>query len=829
MQVLATFWAAAHADIMACQEILNLIRDADWMRFRRHAIRVSSIEFNEEAAESFPSAHGIAFLCLHHRFGTTFTPNVRRIQWTVSSKTGALLMMPFISERLEDLQLDLQTWARETEELFLSLVHRTLTLKTLSVKSWNPPSNIADSFCRWIQTCFELEKAHLPRDWHTLAIINAFGCLPKLVEFGLEWTDRTYDDVDVKLPILVKEKDFPGLRRLGWSSNISRAKEFLQLTTLRLQGLTFDCWEQSDERELTEFLATTVQCCPELDSLCLSLGPITEAVDPEGENIPLSWKIFRPLLECRTLVELRIHHPSSCILSISDLEDMGAAWPKITELYLCPDPDIYPKYRGTPISSLAHAAAAFPQLRALGLYIDHLGPPKSAGDLFPECQFRRLRELDVGTSRVPNDDPIPVGLYLASLFAVGTRPSIRTGPSIVRVNDISDEDDDAWADDWRTAQRLAHLTLQTKEAISEVALDELWRDLEDIYPLLKLLIPFDSFYDEYRQDKFEHEETLYFLRDADWPRFRQYAARVKSIAYHEIAVNVSPPSKEGIALICLYLPYGNCLTPNVRKWWTLSYSATITPMMPFMSQCLEELKLKISLEATETEDLFLGLTHRTPNLKRLFIESEASPGDISSSLSRWIWTCLSLEKAHIPRRWQTSTIVTAFGSLPNLLKFGIHWNHSPLESTSVGKDMEVVEGHFQNLQRLGWFSDIKGAANLQQTTCFVESIEPDEGLELLELPVEMFRPLLSCSRLRQLRIHYPGPCILSTSDVEDMGAAWPNMEELVLCPDPDGSDQGTPISWLPCVAIAFPRIRLLGLHFDHLNPPGSAGDLLSEI
>lgn len=368
------------------------------------------------------------------------------------------------------------------------------------------------------------------------------------------------------------------------------------------------------------------------------------------------------------------------------------------------------------------------------------------------------------------------------------------------------------------------------------------------------------------------QETLYFLRDADWPRFRQYAARVKSIAYHEIAVKVSPPSKEGIALICLYYPYGNCLTPNVRKLrWTLSYSATITPMMPFMSQCLGELRLEIRLTSTETQDLFLGLTHRTLTLKRLSIESEASPEDISSSLSRWIRTCLDLEKAYIPRRWQTSTIVTAFGSLPNLLEFGIHWNHSPLENMSFGKDMEIIEGHFQNLQRLGWCSDIKEATDLlQQTSCrlrglsldcpgrpsesdmvtfitsiahrfpdldsfclnltgFVEAIEPDGAPELLELPVELLRPLLSCSRLRQLRIHYPGPCILSPSDLEEMGAAWPNMEELVLCPDPDGSDQGTPISALPCIATAFPRIRLLGLHFDHLNPPGSAGDLLPEI
>lgn len=186
MQVQATFWAAAHANIMAFQEILSLIRDADWMRFRRHAIRVASIEFDWETAKSSPSAQGIAFLCLHHRFGTAFTPNVRRIQWTVSSDNDGLLMMPFISERLEDLQLEIQLPSKQTTELFLSLVHRTLTLKSLGVTSWNSPSHIADSFSRWIKTCLELEKVHVPREWNTLAIVDAFGCLQKLVEFGIQ-------------------------------------------------------------------------------------------------------------------------------------------------------------------------------------------------------------------------------------------------------------------------------------------------------------------------------------------------------------------------------------------------------------------------------------------------------------------------------------------------------------------------------------------------------------------------------------------------------------------------------------------------------------------
>ncbi|KAG8915897.1 hypothetical protein FRC00_008438 [Tulasnella sp. 408] len=424
---------------------------------------------------------------------------------------------------------------------------------------------------------------------------------------------------------------------------------------------------------------------------------------------------------------------------------------------------------------------------------------------------------------------------------------------------------------------------------SEVALDELWRELEDIYPLLRLLIPFEDFFDEYGHDVLYEVDTLERLRTADWPRFRQYATRVKSIEYDENAAYPSHPSKEEIAFMCLHHPYGNCLAPNVRMLrWQLSGETTITRMIPFASQRLEDLRLEIQLDSTEPPDIFLGLAHRTPTLKRLSIKSKEPPHHMSYSLSRWIETCPGLEKVHIPRRWQISDVVIAFGSLPNLLEFGIHWNQSPAEDMVFGNDMEMAEGHFQNLRRLGWYSDIEEATDLLQQasrgfkglaldcpkgrrragvvafiataaqccpdldsfclnlTNFVDGMEPyevtnpidfnlDEDIEPYEDPelldLETFRPLLACKGLRELRIHSPGPCILSTSDLEEMGAAWPNMEELVLSPRPKDmvEDQGTPISMLPRVATAFPRIRLLGLYFDQSDPPDSAGDLLPEV
>ncbi|KAG8901793.1 hypothetical protein FRC01_009743, partial [Tulasnella sp. 417] len=404
----------------------------------------------------------------------------------------------------------------------------------------------------------------------------------------------------------------------------------------------------------------------------------------------------------------------------------------------------------------------------------------------------------------------------------------------------------------------------------DAALDELWRDLWDIYPVLKLLVPFESFYAKYNYGALEYQQASNLLPDVDWPRFQQYSTRVKSITFDESAVKIGPPSREGISFLILHHPYGNCLTPNLQNLrWTLSNSATITAMLPFISQRLEYLRMDIQLESMETQEVFFGLTHRTPALKRLSIESEASPSDISPSFSGWIRTCIGLEKAHIPRRWQTSSVVTAFGSLPNLVEFGLEWSLVPKEYMRHEMEMRLTEGSFRSLRRLGWSSNMDTAQDLlYQAPCrlqglaldcpwfqsqaeviafistaadrcpdldsfclnltnFVDGMEPDGDPELFDLGI--LRPLLACRRLRELCIHYPGRCILSTTDLEEMGAAWPNMEELVLCPDPNAGEHGTPISRLPLVATAFPRIRILGLYLDHSDPPSSAGDLLPEI
>ncbi|KAG8972757.1 hypothetical protein FRC05_009587 [Tulasnella sp. 425] len=430
------------------------IRDIDWSRFRQYSIHVKSITFNDKMETvNLPWREGTAFLCQHHPFGNCLTPRLRRLRWIIGIEQTAAPIMPFISNRLEELRLEIHLSQFETSDFFLALTHRTPTLKKLSVKSEVWPPSVASSFSGWIETCLGLEEVRIPQRWHTATVLSAFETLPKLSEFGIEWSkvpkDYKADVVNVK----ITERRFRSLRRLGWTSSITQATNLLQQTPSRLQGLTLHCWGKFSQAELVAFFTAAVQCCPDLDCICLNMADFLEHSKPDLFQDPLSWEIFRPLLACKTLLELSIYCSRPCILSTADIKEIGAAWPKMEKLRLCPDSDSV--CEGTPISRLTHIAAALPRLRFLGLPLYYLEPPSSTSDLFPESQLS-LKELDIGGSPVPGRNPLPVGLYLASLFAVGTRPLIKAGVSVI-LHDGAEE--------WEEVERLVHLMLEIKEAI----------------------------------------------------------------------------------------------------------------------------------------------------------------------------------------------------------------------------------------------------------------------------------------------------------------------------------------------------------------------------
>ncbi|KAG8997133.1 hypothetical protein FRB90_012573 [Tulasnella sp. 427] len=287
-------------------------------------------------------------------------------------------------------------------------------------------------------------------------------------------------------------------------------------------------------------------------------------------------------------------------------------------------------------------------------------------------------------------------------------------------------------------------------------------------------------------------------------------------------------------------------------------------MIPFTPTGLEKLKLTVELDFTGVEQLFLCLAHRTPALKKITIESEISPSQPFETFTDWIQTCTQIEEAYLPVLWHNSSVIRAFGSLPNLLEFGFPWKHLEIaDDGDLGWLNGATEGQFSSLRRLAWSSSIGQAIKvlhhiprrLQKLTLDCNDWSSHDELskfftalghsfpELYGICLnlernfrmeegvswEMVRTLLPFKGLTELRIHYWKSFVISVPEVEEMGVAWPAMRELVLCPDPSVAPKGgTSISSLPHFAKAFPYIRVLGLYLDSKGPTGFAGDLLSE-
>ncbi|KAG8997132.1 hypothetical protein FRB90_012572 [Tulasnella sp. 427] len=455
------------------------LSDGDWLKFNRYAARVRTLRFRELAI--VPSDEDLARLCLRHPFGTSFTPNIRRIDWEITHSESTFIM-PFISESLQEMRIGIKgiqqfDGDRTFSNLFLRLAHRTPRLTKLHIEDNDASATSPDAFVHplstWVQTCPKLEEIHIPRHWHTSDVVAVFQSLAHLIEFGFNWTDPATYVLEFGVQAVAEEGQFPSLRRLGWTSEIGQAEDLLKRSSKRgFQGLTFDCSDDLGQEEVMRFLDTIAKTCSSLRQLTLCLDDIML------EDVRLTLKVFRPLLACRALNELRVHSPYPFILSLSDIEGMGAAWPDMQELALCPDPEMaLDGGSGIPITSLSTFAASFPRLQVLGLFIDKEEPPGSAGDLLPEIQFRWLRELDVGLSWVPQNDSLRVGFYLASLFSASPRPSIKAGRSEAHLRSTFDLDD--WTGyEWEEVERIVHLTLDTKEAVVRKleGLQQAWRD-----------------------------------------------------------------------------------------------------------------------------------------------------------------------------------------------------------------------------------------------------------------------------------------------------------------------------------------------------------------
>ncbi|KAG8903364.1 hypothetical protein FRC01_009222 [Tulasnella sp. 417] len=394
-------------------------------------------------------------------------------------------------------------------------------------------------------------------------------------------------------------------------------------------------------------------------------------------------------------------------------------------------------------------------------------------------------------------------------------------------------------------------------AWSRIALDERWKSLPSIFPLLMLVAP-----REWILDPVDHRQNLMSsLAKADWGRFRKYSSRVRSVGVGH-AVKLDLPV-DSAALVHMF--HGQSpLLPNIKTVsWRFNQSKNCMSIVPFTGPQLENLFLEIDegVDHAGQSLLLQSLTDRMPTLKFLRLMSLGVAHHISTSLASLISSLPKLTHLELPPFFHTHEIVAATAQLPSLTNFSYSDSMDPTKNYhESGMCFEFISGSFTQLEILCFGSLPNRMGEILQSTDHVGRLRavllncpaynsPQEienvfatlasGARRLtqvhlaccpipelavssskdSLSIKNLRPLFACNQLRSFRLQAPHFTPLKDEDVVEMGKNWPAMCNLILCPAPLlNKDQGVGFDILPSFAQSFPSLRELRIFFGKEVP-----------
>ncbi|KIO32396.1 hypothetical protein M407DRAFT_18707 [Tulasnella calospora MUT 4182] len=413
---------------------------------------------------------------------------------------------------------------------------------------------------------------------------------------------------------------------------------------------------------------------------------------------------------------------------------------------------------------------------------------------------------------------------------------------------------------------------------SEVALDELWKHLDSVFPLLELVMSLELLRNLGLRVPDASQILSSKLSDADWSRFHYYSRKVRSISYdHEKRYrpnSITPAiGPEAIAMLCLHHPSGLEMLPRLEtlKWST---NGSTTPILPFLSSRVKSLEVELTGGSQSVDDFFRALAGRTPHLTNFHLKTLTAVKDIEPSLRKAIGTWKKLETLILPPYYLRPSIVGLVASLPNLKTLEHDYTcHPPYDEAAMLQ--ELPENAFPELDSFGFNSNPPSAQRLalkysglftRLTSINIDaanSVGGEEALtfvhhlgskcvQLLDISLNFclgwgpqgevasplsFRVLESlfpCRKLRMLLVGHPHPLTINETDVERIAAAWPKLVIFELCKEPDLSlpipeDMGNSLSILPTFARHFPMMKDLGLFFAKDQDFSFSGNLYPKF
>ncbi|KIO24572.1 hypothetical protein M407DRAFT_26085 [Tulasnella calospora MUT 4182] len=348
---------------------------------------------------------------------------------------------------------------------------------------------------------------------------------------------------------------------------------------------------------------------------------------------------------------------------------------------------------------------------------------------------------------------------------------------------------------------------------SDPALNQLWRNLSSLVPLLSLIGPIQC----------QNGEDMDFIHDihgADWSRYAFYARRVRNITLADFPYQ-KPVSVHAVQKFVEYIP-SHLATSLVTSITTFSVSPTPLPLqvVPFISQSLRKLKLKFSfhtepsLDSTVFQSMLAAVraaaTLPNSSLEELDLSSHTTDTDLCVVITN----CLAKHRSTISKLslylLMDHQVWSSIYNLPFLREVAV----SPFKSSELGESASIIP----------MIQELVKAQPLLERFCVslpASGFGPPEGPDLYG---SIIRQLLGLHNLRSVAVYASAFLLLSENDIREMGVSWPHVRAVRLQPHTAWSTPGqlaeTDLSTLPSFLRHFPCLEELDLPFrcDSLPP-----------
>ncbi|KAM5545509.1 hypothetical protein V8D89_000547 [Ganoderma adspersum] len=400
---------------------------------------------------------------------------------------------------------------------------------------------------------------------------------------------------------------------------------------------------------------------------------------------------------------------------------------------------------------------------------------------------------------------------------------------------------------------------------SEVALDLLWRSVDDLPRLFGLLTQLD-----HREDGTHFHRAL---EPDDWSRFMHYASRVRTLSVEPGVDSIlsGPFVFDEVARSRTTL---NILPKLTSFTWLSQQGDRLRMSLMFMHDNIKE--FAVALVASPGYSLgtfFQEIKLRMPRLTHLDLRFSFSVRDIENDLCRLLEGLPKLQKLTMPRFTLTSKVIETLSLLPDLafIQFEYlgqgcgdpadlgNWNPALQEgafpvlydltiSAQIPQMLRFVQGPFFPRNLKSFYFHILNTTNPAFLHEFLTAVA--EGCPVLsELFLDFvgtpspivyskdhadgdlvtwntLRPVLKCPNLTTFHFRWDTPLLISHADVAELAAAWPALEVLVLNNEapPTSRPSALTLDALLPFAQHCPRLRELGLcvSAETSVPPGGS-------